>query len=140
VESIVKIRAWDGDSDSLRQAAEVYAAVFSERPYQGEPDEEVESFIERARRYQDQLPDFRLLVATADSDVVGLALGSGTMAGDWWYDAVSQQLSHEQRERWMPGQCFSVGELLFEKISADEASASASCAASSHNWTTERRS
>jgi GNAT superfamily N-acetyltransferase len=109
--SDVHIQPWQGDQSELGVAAVMYAQVFSEAPYGEDPEASRESFIERTTRYRDQLPDFRLLLAWDQVDIVGLVLGTGITTGNWWYDKVVEMLTPDQREQWMPAECYSVGEL-----------------------------
>jgi len=84
------IAAWNGGHDQLTQAAELYADVFSESPYDEERSQSIESFTSRVRRYAAEKPSFRLLIASEGDRVVGLVLGTGASRGDWWWDRLEE--------------------------------------------------
>ena len=102
---------WDGSGEQLRSIAELYAAVFTEPPYGEDRVESIESFESRACRYATEKPEFRLLTAVEDSRVIGLVLGTGIAAGDWWWDRLDAALPRASREDWLDAECFSVAEL-----------------------------
>lgn len=105
------ISAWDGSDEQLRRIAELYAAVFTEPPYDEDPVESIASFEARAKRYAEEDARMRLLVATEDDRTVGLVLGSGIAAGDWWWDRLDATLPSTARNAWLDSACFSVAEL-----------------------------
>lgn len=105
------IAAWDGSDEQLTRAAELYAEVFAEPPYDEERSESAASFESRARRYAAEKPEPRLLIAREDSHVVGLVLGSGTARGDWWWDRLEAALPADRKREWLHPECFSVAEL-----------------------------
>ncbi|MFB7250783.1 GNAT family N-acetyltransferase [Microbacterium sp. NPDC056234] len=107
----VLITKWDGDEAELTRAAELYARVFAEQPYREEVEASRTSFMERIRRYGASKPHLRLVLAKDGADVVGLALGTGIAAGDWWRDRIAPLLEHDARARWFGDGCFSVMEL-----------------------------
>lgn len=104
------VRAWSGEAAELEAAAELYANVFSEPPYDEDPNESRATFLDRVERYAN-LPHFRLLLARRDDDVVGLALGNGIAAGDWWRDRILPQLPADVGEEWFGDEAFAVVEL-----------------------------
>ncbi|WP_435744796.1 GNAT family N-acetyltransferase [Microbacterium sp. PMB16] len=105
------IAAWDGSDEQLSHAAELYAEVFTEPPYDEDRSESAASFESRAQRYAVEKPEPRLLIATEDSHVVGLVLGSGVARGDWWWDRLEAALPADAKREWLHPECFSVAEL-----------------------------
>lgn len=105
------IAPWDGTDDQLSRAAELYADVFTEPPYGDDRSESHDSLLSRARRYAEERPDFRLLLATEDSHIVGLVLGAGISLGDWWWDRLDAALQADAKRAWLDAECFSVVEL-----------------------------
>lgn len=69
------------------ELAELYAAVFSEPPY-NEGAEHVGRFKRWFRRETNQ-PGFRLVRAFSNDLLVGMAHGFTMPAGEWWDDAVA---------------------------------------------------
>lgn len=108
------IAAWNGSHDQLTQAAELYADVFSEAPYDEERSQSIESFTSRVRRYAAEKPSFRLLIASEGDRVVGLVLGTGASRGDWWWDRLEAMLPADVQELWLDPECFSVEELAVD--------------------------
>jgi ribosomal protein S18 acetylase RimI-like enzyme len=110
--AVVRVTEWQGDQNELRAAAETYGVTFAQPPYEEDAADGAESFIERTKRYRERNPDFRLLLAKDRADeCVGLVLGTGASAGNWWYDRVAEIFTQEQRDQWMPGPVYSIGEL-----------------------------
>lgn len=104
------VRAWTGDAAELAVAADLYADVFTEPPYDEHPDESRATFLDRVKR-SSHLPHFRLLLAQRDDDVLGLALGNGIAAGDWWRDRILPRLPADVGEEWFGAETFAVVEL-----------------------------
>lgn len=107
----IRITTWDGDDAQLACAASVYARTFADPPYNEDAEVGRASFTERVRRYAVSKPHLRLLLAWDGADAVGLALGAGIAAGDWWRDQVFPLLDADVRDRWLGDDCFSVMEL-----------------------------
>lgn len=105
------IRAWAGDAAELAAAADLYATVFAEPPYDENPQQSRTTFLDRVERYRSSAPDFRLVLAWHDDEIVGLALGNGIAAGDWWRDRIVPQLPKATAAEWFGDECFSVIEL-----------------------------
>ncbi|WP_309104444.1 GNAT family N-acetyltransferase [Microbacterium sp.] len=105
------ITSWDGTDDQLTQAAELYADVFAEPPYDEERATSLAGFPSRVKRYAAEKPEFRLLLASEGDRVVGLALGTGIGPGDWWWDRASEELAPAARQAWLDAECFCVAEL-----------------------------
>ncbi len=104
------IRIWAGDAAELAAAADLYATVFAELPYDENPQQSRTTFLDRVHRYR-SAPDFRLVLAWHDDEVVGLALGNGIAAGGWWRDHIVPQLPKATAAEWFGDECFSVIEL-----------------------------
>ncbi|WP_243225701.1 GNAT family N-acetyltransferase [Microbacterium sp. CIAB417] len=107
----VRVSVWSGDAGEVARAAELYGQVFAEPPYHEDAAAGRVSFAERVHRYAETKPDFRLLLARDDDGIVGLALGTGIAAGDWWRDRIVGVLPPETQRRWLGNACFSVAEL-----------------------------
>jgi len=110
----VRIASWDGDAAQLDAAADLYARTFAEAPYEEDAAASRASFVERIRRYAASKPNFRLLLARDEARVIGLALGTGIAAGDWWHDRVVPLLADDIRRRWFGESCFCVQELAVD--------------------------
>ena len=109
-----RITSWDGDEAQLDASADLYARAFAEAPYEEDASASRASFVERIRRYAASKPRFRLLLALDGTDVIGLALGTGIAAGDWWRDRVVPLLEEDVRLRWFGESCFCVQELAVD--------------------------
>ncbi|GAB3599157.1 GNAT family N-acetyltransferase [Microbacterium tumbae] len=107
----IRISSWDGADDQLAQAADLYAETFAEPPYGDDVAASRASVLERIRRYARTKPEFRLLLAWDGPELVGLVLGTGIAAGDWWRDRIAPLMSEDQRTQWLGEECFSVAEL-----------------------------
>lgn len=107
----MRIRPWTGAGDELARATTLYADVFAEPPYGEDPAESARSFRERAVRYADEKPEFRMPLAWDGADVVGLALGTGAAEGDWWRDRVFEAVPDAVRREWLGEECFFIAEL-----------------------------
>ncbi|WP_404475776.1 GNAT family N-acetyltransferase [Microbacterium aerolatum] len=105
------IRIWAGDAAELAAAADLYATVFAEPPYDENPQQSRTTFLDRVERYRSSAPDFRLVLTWNDDEIVGLALGNGIAAGDWWRDRIVPQLPETAVAEWFDAECFSVIEL-----------------------------
>lgn len=105
------IAPWDGSDGQLGEAAELYAETFAEPPYDEDRSESVASFTTRVSRYAMDKPEFRLLLATEDSQIVGLVLGTGISRGDWWRDRLEAALPAATKDEWLDAEGFSVSEL-----------------------------
>lgn len=105
------IRPWDGGEPEATSIATLYAQVFAEPPYDEDPAENAAHFAERIGRYAAEKPNFRLLVATQQDEIIGFVLGTGVGPGDWWWDRLDNVLTAEQRTGWLTSQMFSVAEL-----------------------------
>ena len=105
------VRTWSGDASELQLAADLYADVFVEHPYGEDPEHSRATFIDRVDRYRATKPHFRLCLAWHDQHVIGLALGTGISAGDWWHDRVVPQLTSEIIDEWFGDETFAVVEL-----------------------------
>lgn len=105
------IRRWSGSSTALLGAADLYAEVFAEPPYHEAHEHSRATFIDRVERYRATKPHFRLQLAWRENDVVGLALGTGITAGDWWRDRIVPQLSAAIIDEWFGEETFAVVEL-----------------------------
>jgi ribosomal protein S18 acetylase RimI-like enzyme len=106
-----EVRIWNGDSRELHLAADLYADVFAEPPYDEEHETSRATFLDRVDRYRVTKPNFRLQLAWHDQDVVGLALGTGISAGDWWRDRIIPQLAADTADEWFGDETFAVVEL-----------------------------
>ncbi len=109
-----RIRTWDGTETELAAIALLYAAVFSEPPYDEDPETSRTEIIERVRRYAVEKPGFRLLVAVIDDDVVGFVLGTETGPGDWWWGRLDAALTADARKEWLRPHQFSIAELAVD--------------------------
>lgn len=107
----MQIRPWNGDAAELAAAADLYATVFAEPPYDENPQQSRATFLDRVERYRSSAPDFRLVLAWDGDEIVGLALGNGIAAGDWWRDRIVPQLPETAVVEWFGAECFSVIEL-----------------------------
>lgn len=107
----IHVRPWTGDAIELSNAAALYAAVFAEHPYQEDPEQSRATFLDRVQRYRLGKPHFRLRLAWRDDAVVGLALGNGITAGDWWRDSMIPQLPRDITDDWFGDEAFAVVEL-----------------------------
>lgn len=105
------LRAWDGSADMLTRAADLYAEVFAEPPYDEDVAGSRASFIERTERYAARKPEFRLVVAEEGTGLVGLVMGSGAGQGDWWRDRVAESVPAPVVQGWLDEECFFVAEL-----------------------------
>lgn len=105
------IRRWSGSTTALLGAADLYAEVFAEPPYNEDHDHSRATFIDRVERYRATKPHFRLQLAWHENDVVGLALGTGIAAGDWWRDRIVPQLPAAIIDEWFGEETFAVVEL-----------------------------
>ncbi|MFE6994809.1 GNAT family N-acetyltransferase [Microbacterium sp. NPDC057659] len=110
----IRIAAWAGQEELLRQAADLYGRVFAEPPYGDDPDQSRRSFAERVTRNSVVKPDFRLLFALEGARVVGLVMGAGIAEGDWWRDRIAGVLDPHARDTWLGDKCFSVEELAVD--------------------------
>ncbi|MFE6733665.1 GNAT family N-acetyltransferase [Microbacterium sp. NPDC057650] len=110
----VRIAAWEGDAEALRQAADLYGRVFAEPPYGDDIEQSRLSFVERVNRNSVLKPDFRLVLAVEGARVVGLVMGAGIADGDWWRDRIAGALEPGARGMWLGEECFSVEELAVE--------------------------
>jgi ribosomal protein S18 acetylase RimI-like enzyme len=105
------VHEWNGDRALIAQAAQLYATVFAEAPYEDDPAESRTSFLGRVETYRRTKPDFRLMLATGEEGVIGLGLGTGISAGDWWRDRITPQLAPAAARTWFGEAAFSVVEL-----------------------------
>ena len=112
--TFVRITTWERDATQLEAAAGLYARTFAEAPYREDAEASRASFVERITRYAASKPHFRLLLALDGTDVIGVALGTGIAAGDWWRDRVAPLLTEQARERWLRESCFCVQELAVD--------------------------
>lgn len=108
---VLEIRRWTGEPQALDAAADLYAEVFSETPYDENPDQSRKSFLSRVEKYGRTKPHFRLILAWQQDALVGIALGNGITTGDWWRDRVIPQLPIVQSDEWFGEEAFAVVEL-----------------------------
>lgn len=85
--------------------------AFTEPPYDEDPEASRASFFDRVARYSSAKPDFRLMLAWNQTEVLGLALGAGTPSGDWWRENIIAQLTPDDAEEWFDEKTFAVVEL-----------------------------
>lgn len=74
--------------------------AFTEPPYDEDPEASRASFFDRVARYSRAKPDFRLMLAWNQAEVLGLALGAGAPSGDWWRENIIAQLTPDDAEEW----------------------------------------
>jgi ribosomal protein S18 acetylase RimI-like enzyme len=108
----VRIERWDGTQEQLIAISQLYADAFAEPPYDEDPARSLVEFPERVRRYAEEKPEFRLLLATEHGELLGFVLGTGIGPGDWWWDRLNETLSEQHRALWLEQRQFAIAELV----------------------------
>jgi GNAT superfamily N-acetyltransferase len=91
-----------------QELAHVYRAAWGPTRF-APAEDDIDSFGERLVRHSSN-PDFTVLLADVDSEVVGFAYGYTSVPGGWWRQTVSTSLDNDSARKWFED-CFEFAEL-----------------------------